>query len=239
MHNYAARIAIRILIFDNKLFIKEIKLFHMDYFCYISRTKVDQLYRDISPNSSDEYKEIKTTENELTAEGGSDFSIAKIVNIFKAGITYGRKGTIQRERQVKIQYVEKLRDVLFSIAKESPIPSFIDTVLKSSFGSIYYYHKGRFRTESAITGNQKSDSIVTLIADLPPYRLLLDCSLRFFSEGNEPNGNFSIHSANIRFFKSQIDLQMETVFVFLGKNETDLFGTPLFLKLSADAPAYI
>jgi hypothetical protein len=81
----------------------------MDYFCYISRTKVDQFYQNLTPELVDEWTEKRMTENDVGLEGTADFNLAKLVNLFKGGITYGRKGVIQREQKVKSHYVEKLR----------------------------------------------------------------------------------------------------------------------------------
>lgn len=213
----------------------------MDYFCYISRTKVDQLYQNISPEDSDEWTEHKTTEHDLGANIGADFSIAKIVNLFKGGITYGRKGVIQRERKIKVHYTQKLRRVLLTIAKEAPIPSLLESLPVAVPSSLFYYYEGPFRIDTPIknnydiltstSNNVRSDTLVTVCANILKYKLLLDCSLRNFSEGNQPDGTFAIHSTNSRFFSGEIDLHLATVFIMLGQRESSIMGTPLFLKL--------
>ena len=208
----------------------------MDYFCYISRTKVDQLYGSISPGNVGEYTEQRTTEQNVGGNVEAGLSIANIVNLFKGGITYGRKGVIQREMKVKIEYVEKLRQVLMAIAKDKPIPSLFEAIRSSKFDSLYYSYRGAFGIDEALT-EAKVDKVITLHSTVLSRTLLLDCSLRFFSEGSQPDGIFPIHSANTRFFKGDIDLQLETVFVQLSRKPKKIIGTPLFLRLFTEGPA--
>ncbi len=205
----------------------------MDYFCYISRTKVDQLYGGISPGSADEYTEQRTTEQDIGGNVEAGFSIASILNLFKSGLTYGRKGVIQREVKVKIEYVEKLRQVLLAITKDTPIPSLIESIRLSRFDSLYYHYQGAFKINEALT-EAKVDKVITLRSTVLSRTLLLDCSLRFFSEGNQPDGVFPIHSGNMRFFDGNINLQLETVFLQLTRTAKKVIGTPLFLKLSTE-----
>jgi hypothetical protein len=117
----------------------------MDYFCYISRTKVDQLYQNLTPELVDEWTEKRMTENDVGLEGTADFNLAKLVNLFKGGITYGRKGVIQREQKVKSHYVEKLRQVLTEITKAQPIPAIDRWLLGDNFSSVYYHVINAFR----------------------------------------------------------------------------------------------
>jgi hypothetical protein len=203
----------------------------MDYFCYISRTKVDQLYGSISPGKADEYTEQRTTEQDVGGNVEAGFSIASIVNLFKGSLTYGRKGVIQREMKVKIEYVEKLRQVLLSIAKDKPIPSLTESLRLSKSDSLYYHYQGAFRIDEALR-EAKVEKVITLRSTVLSRALLLDCSLRFFSEGSEPDGQFPIHSANVRFFEGDIDLQLETIFLQLSRKDKKIIGTPLYLKLS-------
>lgn len=208
----------------------------MDYFCYISRTKVDQLFQNIS-SEVDEWVEKQTTEHDIGAEVGADFSIGGILRLFKGGISYGRKGMVQRERKVKLQYVDKLRRVLLAIAKEQTIKPIENAVASSAFDSLYWHHQGVFRIVSKLDadgGGIRSNQVVTLRTTVLSRTLDLDCSLRFFSDGNEPDGTFLLHSSNRGFFAGSFSLRLETVFVLLNHNEETLFGSPLFLKLVAD-----
>src|SRR5262245_46887517 len=64
----------------------------MEYFCYISRNKVDQLLQTISSESFYQWNENRTTESNWGGQGDGNFSIAKITNMFASGITMGRRG---------------------------------------------------------------------------------------------------------------------------------------------------
>lgn len=204
----------------------------MDYFCYISRSKVDQLYSTVSADP-DQYTEVLTTEKDLQADVSAGLTISAIVNLFKGGITYGRKGVIQREQQVKISYVEKLRRVLLALCVDAPVPAFTGA-LSSPTESVYFRHQGKFRVATPLPHKPRSEEIVSIETTVGRHKLFLDCSLRFFSDGNEPDGTFQVHSSNHRFFAGQIALVMDTVFILLDHKGNDYFGSPLYLKLSID-----
>ena len=208
----------------------------MHYFCYISRTKVDQLFQSYFPREVDEWTEQATTEHDIGGNVETYWSISKILSLFKAGITYGRKGVMQRERKIKLQYTEKLRRVLLAIARERPISYLSRAISLSSFDSLYYHHDGLFRIDEPIARDnpdrENANKIVTVRTKVASKSLLLDCSLRFFSEANEVGKEFSlINSSNSRFFAGEVELPFETVFVYLGTKGNKIIGTPLFLKL--------
>lgn len=205
----------------------------MDYFCYISRSKVDQLYSSLVPEAADEWTEQQSTEQRLDSNIGADLNVAKIVSLFKGEVSYGRKGVIQQERKIKLQYTEKLRRVLLATANKSPIPALTQALRTGRFGSVYYYHQGNFSVGQPLEkSTSDADTVVTIQTKVDGTTLLLDCSLRFFSEGNEPGGRFVLHSSNSRFFAGKISLQMDTVFLLLHRQPEEVVGTPLYLKLA-------
>ena len=210
----------------------------MEYFCYISRSKVDQLFHQLAPTDVDEWTEQHSTEQTLGADVEVDWNLARIISLFKGGITYGRKGIVQREQKLKLHYVEKLRRVLLAIAEKRPIPSLAEALRLDDFSSLYYHHLGHFRVAQPLR-EADSSVVLTLQTSLEGTVLLLDCSLRFFSEGNEPDGKFIIHSSNSRFFLGEIPLQMETVFLLLHREKGKLTGTPLCLKLPSGSIQYL
>lgn len=205
----------------------------MDYFCYISRIKVDQLFQTLADRSVDEWTEKQTTENGLSLDAKADVNLAWIVNLFKSGVTYGRKGVIQREQKVKLHYAEKLRRVLMAIAAQQPIPQLSSVLQLSMLPGTYFHAAAAFRPTESLQGQVASTRVVTLGAEVAGRTLLLDCSLGHFSEGNQPDGGFAVNSSNARFFCEAMPLHLETVFVLLSQNEHEIIGTPLFLKLSA------
>ena len=213
----------------------------MDYLCYVSKSKVDQLYNALSQHSIDEWVEKISTENDFSADATADWNIARVVNLFKAGITYGRKGVIQREQTVKLHYVQKLRAVLLSLTAKHPIPS-LAVALKNPIGleGPYFHTVASFQAAAPIEIHTPSTHVVSLIAEVGGRSLTLDCSLSNFSEGNQPEGQFVVNSTNARFFgKTRMPLQLETVMVLLSQSETAIIGTPIFLKLSSVLPVVL
>lgn len=203
----------------------------MDYICYISRTKVDSLHGQFDPVRSSDVTEQVISEQSGVRDLRMGLSLGHIVSLFNGGLTYGRKNVIQRERKVKIAYVEKLRDVLLTIAVDHGDVPDIREAISSGQGGTYYFYDGLFRIERPVE-NPTSADIVTLRSSFGSRNLLLDCSLRFFSEGPEPDGTFLLHSGNYRFFGGQLQMRMSTVFALLGVQGTDVVGTPLYLQLS-------
>jgi hypothetical protein len=208
----------------------------MDYFCYISRSKVDQLFHALAPGDADEWTEQQSTEQELGSSLNADLNIARIFSIFKGGISYGRKGVIQRERKVKLEYVEKLRRVLIAVAREAPVRALSEALRTGQFGSLYYHHAGSFIVREAV-GEPNSGPVVTLQTKVEDVTLSLDCSLRFFSDGSEPDGSFALNSSNYRFFAGKIPLEMESAFLLLHREPDEIIGSPLYLKLAETAQA--
>jgi hypothetical protein len=209
----------------------------MDYFCYISRSKIDQLYGALAPGEADEWTEQQSTEQKVDSSLSADLNVARVISLFKGDISYGRKGVIQRERKIKLQYTEKLRQVLIAAAKKSPIRALTEALRTDKFGSLYYHHQGEFTMKEALKrdgGSISNNVVVTLSTMIDAVTVLLDCSVRFFSEGNEPDGTFIVTSSNARFFDGKIPLQMESVFLILHRQPLEIVGTPLYLKL-ADA----
>jgi hypothetical protein len=204
----------------------------LDYFCYISRQKVDSLYEQLDPKAYYEFSESQSKTVDVSINANANWGIGHIISLFKVGGTYGRKGIIQRDSKVKLGYVEKLRSVLSALADQSAIRP-LDASAELDAQTLYYHYTGLFRVENPIgEGDLNVDKVVTLASDLKQKRLLLDASLRYFSEGPRPDGTFSVNSGNYRFFRGDVSLTMTCVLVLLGMSSDRLIGSPLFLKLS-------
>ncbi len=121
--------------------------------------------------------------------------------------------------------------MLLALAKEKTIPSLTEALRSDTFQSLCYYHEGSFSPEKLIADMTNSDEVITIHTQALSYQLLLDCSLRFFSAGNEPDGNFHISSDTSSFFRHGYSLEFSTVFMLLSLKEKNIVGTPLFLKL--------
>lgn len=203
-----------------------------DYFCYVSRSKVDMLWSQLQPEQVEEIVEQVSREHDRSAEIRAGFSLAAIVKMFDGGITYGRRNTIQRERKIKIAYTEKLREVLLVIAAASgDIPSLDDAPASQPLRSLYYWFEGDCLTSAP--AHPTVEDVVRIRSKCGNRQVLLDCSLRFFSEGPEADGRFLLHSGNRSFFNEEISLNLSGVIVVLKDLGHALIGTPLFLRLNS------
>lgn len=198
----------------------------IEYFCYVSRNKVDQLYQQIDPQADYEVTELAKEETDRK----SDWKVGQVLTLFSAGRSYGKKSVLQREAKVKRTYLEKLERVLHALTEDTPIPPATDLDRWDADRVAYYHHTGRFRVAQH-DFDLRTDAVVTLTTSVGNRQLLLDCSLRNFSEGPMPDGRFALNSANERFFRRDLELTMTTVFLALEVGQLRVVGSPLFLKL--------
>jgi hypothetical protein len=205
----------------------------LDYFCYISHGKVDSLYEQLDPKAYYEISESKSKTVDVSVSAHANWGIGHIISLFKVGGTYGRKGVMQYDTKIKQGYIEKLRSVLAALVDESAILPLDDSNDLQAMPTRYYHYTGQFQVESPIEdGKLNNDRVVTLISRVGVRVLLLDASLRYFSEGPLPDGTFSVTSSNYRFFTGDTRLTMTCVLVLLEVTPDRLVGSPLFLKLS-------
>jgi len=139
---------------------------------------------------------------------------------------------IQREDKVKKGYIEKLNAVLTSLAASSPIPPLAAVDDKERKRSLYYHYAGTFRIKEPVPDNPSSSTVATIAAKMDSRDILLDASLRNFSDGPMPDGSFNLHSGNYRFFKGDVSLYMTCVLVALEVSPKRVIGSPLFLQLT-------
>ncbi|GAB1511929.1 hypothetical protein [Actinophytocola sp. KF-1] len=204
----------------------------MDYLCYVSRTKVDALYAELDP---EQYSDVAEQIISERSRGGTVHS--KIGAVIDGSLTYGRKDTVQLERKVKTAYTAKLRAVLLAIAADhGQIPDVEDLLDGEPVddGQVYFHADARFGVTDLGPAPTERD-VVQLTAELEAARLHLSCSLRHFSEGN--GEQYLFHSGNHLFFQGVVKLRLSGVFVLLDRQGDDIYGTPLYLKLSR-GPAY-
>lgn len=205
----------------------------MEYFCYVSRNKVDQLYEQVDPDAGAEITETRSTETDFTADAKIGWGVPHIISLFRIGGTYGRKGVIQREAKLKRTYIQKLETVLVALAAQAPIPPLSELVDAKSevLSSAYYHFEGTLQVDTPV-GDPRVDTVISLRSSVAGRPLLLDCSLRNFSEGPMPDGTFMLNSSNARFFEGNFPLPMKTVLLILGVGDERVIGSPLFLKLA-------
>ena len=205
----------------------------MDYFAYISRSKIDQLYESAAPEAADTWTERETRQRSVEAKASAGLSLAGIAKLFGGEVGYGSGMGVERERTMSVKYVEKLGVVLTTIAAErGEIPS-LEECARTGTYPLYMHHRGQFRVAEPVL-DTSADQVVTLRSDAADYSLLLDCSLRYFSAATDA-GELMVHSGNAGFFSGRWPLTLETVFVLLHRDGSEVFGSPLYLRVeSAD-----
>lgn len=196
----------------------------MDYFCYISRNKVDQLLATVEAHEVVEIIETGTAMRSNSKSAG----IAGLVSVISADLNYGRSDTFQTNRKLKVSYAQKLKKVLRSV---QPNLQMFEWRLEPTARSApaFFFYRGDF-----VVDTLDDDALIaTLCAGGNNATLKLDCSLHYFSDepvrGNRP----FITSTNYRFFKERMPLTLESVFYLTGSTGDTFFGTPLYLKLTA------
>jgi hypothetical protein len=204
----------------------------MRYFCYISRRKIDELYGQLEPGGLDEIAETETAERTVGGHAEAGLSVAGVVSLFKGDVTYGRKGVIQSERKVKASYTDRLYRVLRALVDDQPIPP-LESILSGTEPTARYCH---YTGQFSVSSRQANDTIVTLESETRSHRVVLDCSVRFFSESTDEGGQLNPHSGNVRFFSGELALTLRTVLVLMAIQDSTVFGSPLFLELPDPDP---
>ena len=195
----------------------------MDYYCYIARSKVDQLYSGLEGGDVTETSRQVHKGSEKKVGGG----LTAVFSLLSGELSYGRSDFIQKEEKLKMQYVQKLSRVLRAIATDV-----VQLGDEEASANPFVYYRGVFR----VAGVDEAASMVQIaskVADAT-HVVHLDCSLKNFSEPPlDDDGTFQVNSSNYSFFKRQLAVEFETVFLRLRSDPNETVGSPLFLKLQS------
>lgn len=202
----------------------------MDYICYISRSKVDQLYAQVDPLDAGDVVSTSTTTSTFKASG--DAGTPTLFSFLKAGLSYGRSNVLQTERKAKRLYTEKLAKLLDHLQGRNEILLFEQLLETECASTNYFSYVGDFKVTTPLKeGGALSAQVVTIESEFEGGKLFLDCSLRNFSDGNAQDGEFRLHSGNSSFFLGKLPLRFETVAILLSADKDVLYATPLYLVL--------
>jgi hypothetical protein len=195
----------------------------MDYYCYISHTKVDQLIAEIGEKNPIEVSEEEIKKKDKSASGG----LSQLLALFNANLSYGRSDVLQTKATLKVSYSSKLKTVLNKLA-----PEVVELKTLSNqdmiTGGVYLY-----RNDFVVKEIDSAQLMTSLEAKEAYKSLVLHCSLQFFSESPVVNGVPRFHSSNYAFFEKRLPVTFETVFFLIAQKGAITFGSPLYLKLSA------
>ncbi len=134
--------------------------------------------------------------------------------------------------------MQKLYHVIDNIKETEGISSLRQSAEDGDLnGKLYYVYEGDFLIQRPYYRNPQTAEIITVESEFNingnDYVLQLDCSVKNFSDLNQ-RGEYEIHSSNYRFFKREIPVRFNTVFMFLNYNSGRVTGSPLYLALFDD-----
>lgn len=234
------------------------------YFCYVSRSKVDQLIEQL------EEEELPVKPN---APGDRAFDYLNYLQ----GLAYGTR----RRRHLKDTdgIMQRLKAVLSHIVTAENVAD-LNAICTAEAGApleaFCYSYSGSF----TVVGQQKDprgvleivespddparsqmidagrseqtnadvgasgmpiqSTMVELVSKCGSYTLNLACSLKYFSDmgmsGTHKPGAYWIgpHSGNYFFFDGRVPAWFDTLIFLNGVNGKNIYGTPLFLVTGAD-----
>ena len=213
----------------------------MKYFCYISESKVNNLYSQLNEGMVDELQVTR----EVNSDAGLETSEkASLLSLLGVEVNFGVEGRLQYAQSKKIKLAQKLKKILEILENENEVFN-IKNILKETNGANYFYYTGLFYFDESplfqIDRHGYVDGIAILSSNLNEnfrrlfgYQLKLACSSSNFSD-TRLNGKYQINSGNYHFFQNSGKIIFETVFI---KNEINLetktiYGSPLFLALES------
>ncbi|MBR0283443.1 MAG: hypothetical protein IJQ81_17925 [Oscillibacter sp.] len=226
------------------------------YICYLSFSKVDNLYSQIS---NIEYDSIQTT-NEFEVEGNAELESPSLLQIIKAKLSFGSRAQRQVIKEGKFNHIQKLSKVMDFASRKGLIEDLSEAINKgmSNSRTVLYYISASFRCKQhqnkpetsksfsddyllADDGLAVKSGVALLEADVESKKLLLSCSLKYFSdmgarrvyagEGDNKEDYWMIHphSGNYHFFNGFIPAFFEAIIVLNGQKGNTLYGSPVVL----------
>lgn len=191
-----------------------------DYFCYVSRSKVERLYA--AGAVADEGASDPTGEPTVGA--------ASVGELFRMGGTFGRPHLLTHGSARRAELMRQLRHVLTGLAANGAIGWLQDE------GAVpqtrYVAYTGVFHRSFALPPGRADDpavDVVSLTGSIPRSDVRFDCSLRYFSEAVDEK--YVVTSENHWFLQGGGSLLFDTVFLRLHHEPGLVIGSPLFLKL--------
>lgn len=182
-----------------------------DYFCYVSHSKVERLYATMAAST-----------------GHTDPAHPAVTALFRDGGTFGLPHLLHGGSLDRTELMRRLRQVLTGLARRGAVAE-LDGADPPTVAQ-YLHHAGVFRALRH-DGPGLTDPAVDVVRLESQSRpgLLLDCSLRYFSEAVD--GRYAVSSVTSAFLSGGGDLAFDTVFVLLNRTQEAMVGSPLYLKL--------
>jgi TIR domain len=189
----------------------------VDYYCYISRSKVDQLLA-----ASAEFRVDKVSQLDR-AEQAVDSVCADIDDLTRSDISYGRPDLLQRGAEEKREYALRLRELLRQVG---PTVRQFRWEPDTEAHSLY-----RLSESFRVSEIQDEHLMASIVARRGDQSLVLHCSLSNFSHTTVYQGKPRFQSTNYGFFTSGIPVLFDSVFLLLSSDRHAFYGSPIYLKL--------
>ncbi|MEE8056312.1 MAG: hypothetical protein V3T17_00540 [Pseudomonadales bacterium] len=195
----------------------------LDYFCYISESKVDQLYEQINKYSSSELKIEREVSNEKCVKP----AISNILKIFSVEASFAKKDRVVCSGVKHKATMQKLKDVVENITTMDKLRDLrSESVFLESLDSVFYTFEGKF---SVVDVDERFSFMESKIK--PSLKLRLVCSLSNFSDMAFSDGKYVPHSANYSFFYNSLKVQFKSILMVQGLENGTIIGSPIFLAL--------
>lgn len=195
----------------------------MEYFCYISESKVNSLLQQIDDHVIDSVNEETLIEKTKSANP----SLGEILRLFSIGISFGKKDRVVISKAKSEALVQKLRRVISFLALKHNLTDLHGALTTlNRLDDLFYSFTGKFNVVKYDENYAHLQSNIT-----ESISLLLICSLKYFSDVGVRDGNYTPHSGNYMFFSGRINPTFKTVVVIQDYRERQIIGSPLFLAL--------
>ena len=200
----------------------------MYYFCYVSEHKVNQVIDQYAEGIVDSLQETHEVVGDSKASIG-----AKLLSLITGHIEWGKSERTLLAQELRRSVVSKLSQALRLIDLHEGRLKDLDEAAAIDKGALRkgtYWYVGRFQVVSY------DDSYAHLSATMRNgCKLILACSMKYFSDMGNEAGRRVPHSGNVHFFKGKVDPEFTTVVYVVEVQDTAIYGTPLFLALPLDS----
>ena len=212
----------------------------MDFFSYISKSKIDMLYDQLPEGLINELVIENQKETHADLEIEASFGFKQWLPSLLGKTSFGRKGRITYGRKIKETYAHKLQIILKYLLQENKILDFPNLNEKQLMSADYLFFHGEFVVksfgENIDVPKVLSKDFATLYSSTNignhKYDLMLNCSLKNFSETNGDEYIFT--SSNVPFFRDGIAVKFKTLFKVISLEKNKIHASPLFLSQDND-----
>jgi hypothetical protein len=182
----------------------------LQYYCYISHSKIDQLLSNLQPNGNQNFASSQSdpSHGEYEPQGSL--------------IPYGRPDMFHRDAIRMRQRALRLHTLLELAAQSTR-----EFMWEYDGSHILYRYSGKF----SVMEIDRENLIAKLVTEHGGCSLVLHCSLSNFSHTTILNGKASFQSTNYGFFVEKNPVHFEALFLLSSATKPHYYGSPICLKL--------